>query len=235
MKWIQGNFSLLVVGSWLTSFAHAQSIKSWNRRSVDELSERHEPPENQTNIWLSLKLSKGIWKRRYDKGPTPHPSPLLPLTTPLSSTLWPNSPPSGHWGQEVEEGKIAKMAGMFRVQSVVFKFTATAVDPHCRNTALTSNPPLTVCQHLDWLVGWKRKHFVLFREESGSRRVHSGLADPNQVQNISRRLEGKRLNYILMNHQRANSWYYYRKQFLASELHIKETISKCFVQWISHW
>ena len=45
------------------------------------------------------------------------------------------------------------MAGRFDVQSMAFIFQATEAEPHCWNTAFTSNTPLAVCQHLNRLVG----------------------------------------------------------------------------------
>ena len=63
----------------------------------------------------------------------------------------------------------------FAVQSVVFIFETRAVESHRRNTALTPNTPVPLYQRLNRLVGWKRKHFVLFRVPSLATRVHRAI------------------------------------------------------------
>ena len=86
------------------------------------------------------------------------------------------------------------MAGSFGFQSMAFIFKATAMEPHCRNTTLTSSTPLAVCQCLNSFVGWKRKYFVVFRVTLFSTTA-SRIAEPSSVFNG---LEGERLISILI-------------------------------------
>ena len=58
------------------------------------------------------------------------------------------------------------------------------MEPHCRNTALTPNTPLAVCQCLKRLVGGKSKQFVRFRVTLFSSSTPTNMADRNHVQNL---------------------------------------------------